>query len=175
MIAIGQPAPDFRLPGVLQGKEKTYSLSDFRNHWLLLFFYPADFTFICPTEIIGCEKRFADFKKADCFIAGVSVDPVETHKKWASELGGLSYPLLSDTTKEVSRLYSVLDEEEGVAQRASFVISPTGYVLYLVATSMNVGRSVQEIYRVLKALQSGRLCPADWQPGEETGDLSLRF
>jgi peroxiredoxin 2/4 len=175
MVTVGNPAPDFRLPGVVNGKRKNYAPSDFRNHWVMLFFYPADFTFICPTEILGCQRRFEDFRKADCSILGISVDSLQTHERWAEELGGLSYPLLSDANGEVARLYSVYDENERVAQRASFVIGPTGAILYHVATSMNVGRSIREIYRVLVALQSGRMCPADWQAGEETGETSLKY
>ena len=175
MIEIGKTAPAFRLPGVRAGRAVEFKLSDFRRRWLALFFYPADFTFICPTEVLGFHKRFSDFEQADCAIVGISVDDVETHLKWVAELGEVSYPLLSDFTKETSRAYAVFDETEGVAIRATFIINPAGVVAYETAITMNVGRSVEETYRVLKALQTGRMCPADWKPGEETGDLLLKY
>lgn len=175
MITIGKPVPSFRLPGTLNGKIKEYSLSDFRSQWLVLFFYPADFTFICPTEVLGFQKKLADFEQSNAAVVGISVDPVETHVRWAGELNGLSYPLLSDPGGKVSRLYGVFDEEEGVSQRATFIHDPEGRILYANVTAMNVGRSVLETYRVLKALQSGRMCPAEWTPGEETGEPSLKY
>lgn len=175
MIGIGKPAPQFRLPGTLNGKIKEFSLSDFRNRWLVLFFYPADFTFICPTEVLGFQKKLSDFERSNAATVGISVDPVETHIRWAQELKGLSYPLLSDVDGKVSRLYGVLDEEEGVSQRATFIHDPETIILYTAVTAMNVGRSVAETYRVLKALQSGRLCPAEWNPGQETGEPSLKY
>jgi len=108
-------------------------------------------------------------------ILGVSVDSVESHLKWAKELGGVNYPLLSDEDKTVSRLYDVLDENEGVSLRTTFIINPAGEITYLVMSHTNVGRSVEETLRVLKALRSERLCPSDWRPGEPTGDLALKY
>lgn len=140
----------------------------FRGKWLILFFYPSDFTFVCPTEIKGFNRRYDEFAAAGAAIAAVSVDDLETHRNWAGEIGGLRFPLLSDSAKEVSRLYGVLNEEDGKAHRATFIIKPDGRIGYAVVSPMNVGRSVEETLRVLKALQTGRLCPADWQPGDAT-------
>ncbi|MEE9186277.1 MAG: redoxin domain-containing protein, partial [Candidatus Binatia bacterium] len=100
---------------------------------------------------------------------------LETHRAWIEELGGVNYPLLSDAEKKISRAYGVLDESQGVSLRATFIINPKGEVSYLVVSHMNVGRSVEETLRVLKALRTERLCPSDWKPGDETGDLGLKY
>src|SRR5205085_6480901 len=99
MILLGSSAPDFELPGILNGQKRAFKLSDFNRKWLVLFFYPADFTFICPTEITGFQKQHQQFVQAGAQIAGISCDPPETHQKWIDELGGISYPLLSDTSR----------------------------------------------------------------------------
>ena len=152
-----------------------YSLKNYEGKWLVLFFYPADFTFICPTEITGFSKRVKEFRAENAEILGVSVDSVTSHRSWAEELGGIDYPLLSDEEKKVSRAYGVLDEKEGVALRATFLINPNGEVAYVVISHVNVGRSVEETLRVLKALRTERLCPSDWKPGEATGELRLKY
>jgi alkyl hydroperoxide reductase subunit AhpC len=175
MIRIGEKAPDFILKGVFQGKVSDFTIQSFQGKWLTLFFYPADFTFICPTEVAGFSRMAHQFRAEDGEIVGVSVDSVESHRKWAEELGGVNYPLLSDDEKTVSRAYNVLDEREGVCLRATFIINPAGDVSYLVVSHTNVGRSVEETLRVLKALRTERLCPSDWKPGEPTGDLKLKY
>lgn len=175
MIRIGRKAPVFALKGIFQEKVSDYSLQDFRGRWLVLFFYPADFSFICPTEVTGFSRLAREFRTEGAEILGVSVDSIESHRAWAKELGGVNYPLLSDDEKKVSLAYGVLDEKEGVSLRATFIINPEGEVSYLVVSHMNVGRSVEETLRVLKALRTGRLCPSDWRPGDEMGDLSLKY
>jgi peroxiredoxin (alkyl hydroperoxide reductase subunit C) len=175
MLRVGEKAPDFSLKGIEQGKGSDYSLQRYTGLWVVLFFYPADFTFICPTEVVGFNNLAHDFRSEKAQILGVSVDSLESHRKWAEELGGLNYPLLSDYDKEVSRAYGVLDEETGVCLRATFIINPSGQVSYMVISHTNVGRSVEETLRVLKALRTERLCPSDWQPGEPTGDLRLKY
>ena len=169
MLTIADPAPEFELPGVHQGRIRNYSLREARGKWHVLFFYPADFTFVCPTEVIGFSKKAADFRREDAGIYGVSVDSVESHRAWAEELGGIAYPLLSDTGKTVARAYHVLHPKEGVAIRATFIIDPGGVIQYSVASNMNVGRGVDETLRVLEALRTGRMCPADWKPGDPPG------
>jgi len=114
MLSIGNKAPDFSVKGIFQGKVSRYSIQDYRGKWLVLFFYPADFTIICPTEVTGFSKSAEGFRAGGAEILGVSVDSVESHLKWAKELGGVNYPLLSDEDKTVSRLYDMLDENEGV-------------------------------------------------------------
>ena len=175
MVLLGKKAPGFSLKGVLQGKVSDYSLESYKGKWLVLFFYPADFTFICPTEVAGFSKFASEFRAEQAEILGVSVDSIDSHRKWAEELGGVEYPLLSDENKEVSRAYGVLDEQEGVCLRATVVINAAGEVSYLVVSHTNVGRSVEETLRVLKALRTERLCPSDWKPGEPTGDLKLKY
>jgi alkyl hydroperoxide reductase subunit AhpC len=175
MVAVGVKAPVFDLKGIYQGRTADYSLRSYQKKWLIFFFYPADFTFICPTEVIGFSKSAPQFRAESAEILGASVDSLESHRQWIQELGGIDYPLLSDIDKTVSRAYGVLSEEEGVSQRATFIINPQNSVSYMVMSAMNVGRSVEETLRVLKALRSERLCPADWKPGTATGDLNLKY
>ncbi|MEX2163329.1 MAG: peroxiredoxin [Sulfuricaulis sp.] len=175
MLTIADAAPDFSLPGVYQGKVKNYSLSDARGQWLVLFFYPADFTFVCPTEVTGFSRMAGDFSREKALIYGVSVDSVESHRSWAEELGGIAYPLLSDTEKKVTRAYQVLHPKDGVAIRATYIIDPEGIIQYSAASNMNVGRSVEETLRVLRAACTGRLCPADWKPGGPTGGSEHKY
>jgi peroxiredoxin (alkyl hydroperoxide reductase subunit C) len=171
----GDNAPDFKAQGFFRGNVSEYSLASCKGKWLVLFFYPADFTFICPTEVIGFSKMAPAFAAENAIILGVSVDSIDSHRSWAEELGGLAYPLLSDENKTLSQAYGVLDEKEGVALRATFIINPAAVIYYQVVSHVNVGRSVEETLRVVKALRTERLCPSDWQPGEPTGDLGLKY
>jgi len=175
MVRLGASAPEFILKGIDRGRIGDYSLKLYRGRWLVLFFYPADFTFICPTEVTGFSRMVEEFRAEGAEVLGVSVDFLETHREWIEELGGVNYPLLSDADKEVSRAYGVLEENAGVSLRATLIINPNGEVKYLVVSDMNVGRSVEETLRVLKALRTGRLCPSDWKPGEGTGDVGLKY
>jgi len=147
------------------------SLADYRGKWLILFFYPMDFTFVCPTEITALSDAYEQFEELDTEILGVSTDSVYTHRAWINMpredngLGKLNFPLAADLTHKVARDYGVLVEEKGVAQRGLFIIDPEGELKYQVVTDDNVGRSVEETLRVLQALQAGGLCPANWKPG----------
>jgi len=171
---VGQPAPDFSLDALVstqQGKEfKKISLDDYRGKWLVLFFYPADFTFVCPTEIRGFNEAQDSFKKLNAEVLGASTDSKYSHLAWVQrgDLGKLSFPLLSDIRKEAARDYGCLDEKEGVALRALYIIDPQGVLQYQVVHNMDVGRSVEETLRVLEALQTGGLCPLGWKHGEKT-------
>lgn len=165
---VGHPAPDFKLQGVSHEKFEVYKLSDYKGKWVVLFFYPLDFTFICPTEITGFSKQIEEFKKLNAVVLGVSTDSVHSHKAWLKELGPLNYPLLSDMNHKVSEAYGVLLEEEGVALRGTFIIDPDGFVRYALYHDNGVGRSVKETLRVLAALQTEELCPVEWSPGERT-------
>lgn len=172
---VGMKAPDFKMEAVTGNGEdfKPVSLSDYKGKWLVLFFYPLDFTFVCPTEITGISKRIEDFRKSNAEVLGVSIDSVHSHKAWikaSPEQGGLGridYPLASDITKEVSKAFGILMEEAGIALRGLYIIDPEGVVRYSVVHDLNIGRSVDETLRVLQALQSGGLCPIDWQPGDK--------
>lgn len=170
-IQVGKPAPDFRLEGIQDPTKEyeTFSLSKHRGRWVVLFFYPADFTFICPTEIIGFSERYKEFADLNAVIFGVSTDSKHSHRAWiASEGWKLAYPLLADITKEISRAYGVLLEQEGVALRGTFIIDPEGKLRWMVISDNNVGRSVSETTRALSALQTGELCGVDWKPGAKT-------
>src|ERR1043165_7116895 len=123
MVSMGAKAPAFNLKGIHGGRVADYSLASFRGKWLVLFFYPADFTFICPTEVTGFSKTAANFRAEDAEVLGASVDSIETHRSWIDELGGLDYPLLSDVEKTMSRDYGVLIEKEGVSARATFILN----------------------------------------------------
>jgi alkyl hydroperoxide reductase subunit AhpC len=165
---IGQQAPDFKLQGVSHEEFKDYHLHDMKGKWVVLFFYPRDFTFICPTEITGFSKEHERFTKLNATILGVSTDSKHAHKAWLKELGPLNYPLLADTTQKVSGEYGVLDIEQGEAIRGTFIIDPTGKLMYALYHDNSVGRSVKETLRVLAALQTGELCPVEWEPGKAT-------
>jgi len=175
MPLVGQPAPDFDMLSTknMDTLEERVKLADYSGRWLVMFFYPADFTFVCPTEIIAINDRLAEFHDLDTEVLGVSCDSVHSHKAWINTpksgngLGGLSYPLAGDFTKEVARSYNVLVESAGEALRGLFIIDPEGIIRYDVVHDMNIGRSVDETIRVLEALQAGGLCPANWKPGQE--------
>jgi alkyl hydroperoxide reductase subunit AhpC len=168
MSLVTRKAPDFELEGVVAGEFRAVKLADYRGRWLVLFFYPLDFTFVCPTEIREFDRRRAEFEAAGAGIASVSVDSKYSHLAWQKEIGAIAYPMLSDITKEVSRQYGVLLEGQGVALRGLFIIDPEGIVRYELIHDLSVGRSVEETLRVLKALQTGELCPIDWEPGDKT-------
>lgn len=167
MSLVSKTAPDFEMEGVFEDSFNTYRLQDYRGKWLVLFFYPLDFTFVCPTEIREFSKRLPEFEQLHATILSVSVDSKYTHLAWQnSELGRVAFPMLSDLTKRASRHYGVLLEDQGVALRGLFLIDPEGIVQYEVVHGLDVGRSVDETLRVLQALQTGNLCPVNWQPGE---------
>lgn len=172
MIKVGQPAPDFTMKGYFDGKFEDYTLSEITGSgkWAVVFFYPLDFTFVCPTEITGFNKEIDAFNTLNAQVMGVSVDSVHSHKAWVEkDLGKLEFPLLSDFNKEVAEDYNVLIEEDGgVALRGTFIIDPDGILRYQVVSDNNVGRSISETVRVVKALQNGGLCPVEWDEGQDT-------
>ena len=169
-MLVGQQAPDFTLDGVVgRGDFKKISLTEFRGKWLVLFFYPLDFTVVCPTEILEFSRREADFKRLNAALLGCSVDSVYSHRAWiTANLGPLTYPLLSDIKREVSRQFGCFIEEKGFATRATFIIDPDGIVQYALYHNTDIGRSVTETLRVLEALSTGERCPAEWKRGEPT-------
>lgn len=169
-VQIGQKAPEFTLKAVnYDGKGIVdVKLHDYKGSWLVLFFYPLDFTFVCPTEITAFSKKLAEFKKLKAEVLGVSIDSVYSHKAWLKELGNLGYPLASDITKDVSRDFGILLEEKGISLRGTFIIDPEGKLRYQLVHDLGIGRNVDEVLRVLCALQTGDLCQAGWKPGEKT-------
>lgn len=167
-VRVGQNAPEFTLQSVIGDKFHDVGLDEYKGKWVVLFFYPLDFTFICPTEITEFSKRDGEFKAFNAQVLGVSIDSVYSHKAWLKELGNLNYPLLSDITKDISRKYGVLLEDKGIALRGTFIIDPEGKLRYQLVHDLGIGRSVEEILRVLGALQTGELCPVEWKPGKKT-------
>ncbi|MCC3374951.1 peroxiredoxin [Cohnella sp. REN36] len=172
---VGRPAPEFTMETV-NGDGKEFgkaSLSDYKGKWLVFFFYPLDFTFVCPTEIVALSDAYDQFKALNTEVLGVSVDSIHSHRAWINTpkndngLGQLNFPLAADITKQVARDYGVLIEEEGIALRGLFIIDPDGVLKYQVVNHNDVGRSVEETLRVLQALQSGGLCPINWKPGDK--------
>lgn len=174
---IGRPAPSFQLDAVHNGEMKNISLSDYKGKWVVLFFYPLDFTFVCPTEILAFSDRYDDFKKLDAEVLGASVDSKFTHLAWLERprkeggIHGLKYPLLSDLNKTLAADYGVL-VDNSIALRGLFLIDPDGIVQHCTINNLSVGRSVDEELRVLEAFQfcrtHGDVCPANWKPGSAT-------
>ena len=176
---VGLPAPDFTATAVVDQEFKTVSLADYRGKYVVLFFYPLDFTFVCPTEITAFSDRYADFSSRNTEVLGVSVDSQFSHLAWVQTdrknggLGDLNYPLVADLKKDIARDYNVLDEEAGIALRGLFIIGPDGVIRHSTINFLPVGRSVDETLRVLQAFQyvdshPDEVCPANWQPGEKT-------
>ena len=173
---VGQPAPDFDMPSTknIEKLDENVKLSDYKGQWLVLLFYPLDFTFVCPTELTSFSDRYEDFEGIGAAVIGVSTDSVHSHRAWLRTprdkggVEGLRYPLASDITKSVARDYGVLIEDKGIALRGLFVIDPEGTLRYAVVHDLNVGRSADETLRVIQALQTGGLCQAEWRPGQET-------
>jgi peroxiredoxin (alkyl hydroperoxide reductase subunit C) len=173
---VGQPAPNFDMPSTknIEKLNENVELNDYKGRWVVLLFYPLDFTFVCPTELTAFSDRYDDFEGIGAAVIGVSTDSVHSHRAWLKTprdkggVEGLRYPLASDITKSVARDYGVLIEDKGVALRGLFVIDPEGTLRYSVIHDLNVGRSADETLRVIQALQTGGLCQADWRPGQET-------
>ncbi|ESA33523.1 peroxiredoxin [Leptolyngbya sp. Heron Island J] len=178
-LRVGQPAPDFTATAVVDQEFKTIKLSDYRGQYVVLFFYPLDFTFVCPTEITAFSDQYGEFKGLNTEVLGVSVDSEFSHLAWIQTerkeggLGDLAYPLVSDIKKEVSAAYNVLEHEAGVALRGLFIIDKDGVVQHSTINNLSFGRSVDETLRVLQAIQHvqshpDEVCPAGWTPGEKT-------
>lgn len=176
---VGKLAPDFGVTAVFQEEFGKIQLSDYRNKkYVILFFYPLDFTFVCPTEITSFSDRFQEFAALDTEILGVSVDSKYAHLTWLQTereeggLGELEYPLIADLQKEISKAYNVL-LDSGVALRGLFIIDKEGIIQYATINNLSVGRSVDETLRILQAIQHvsenpDEACPVDWTPGAET-------
>lgn len=165
---VGEEAPMFAAEALVGKEFKHVSSEDYRGKWILLFFYPMDFTFVCPTELLELSKRHKEFEELNCQIIGVSTDSVYSHQAWAKEIGEFNYPLLADMTKEIALQYGVLVEEKGVALRGAFLIDPDGVLQSAVINNLPVGRNIDELLRVTRAFQTGELCPVGWQSGGKT-------
>lgn len=170
MVAqIGQKAPDFKAPAFVDGQMKEISLSEYKGKWVVLFFYPLDFTFVCPTEIQGFNEKKAEFDKLNVQILGGSVDSVYSHQAWCDgALGKVNFPLISDISHRISRDYGILIEDKGISLRGVFIIDPDGVLRSYLVNDLSVGRNVDEILRICQAFQTGELCPVGWKPGAQT-------
>jgi len=175
MLKPGDKAPNFDLPCTVGGAIKRVSLGALHGEMAVVFFYPHDFSFICPTEVVGFHQQREAFAAEATDIVGIGIDDAESHRRWAEELGGIGYPLAADAGGAVARLYGIFDEKEQAAMRATFILDRDRTIVYAVASQVNVGRSVSETLRVVEALRSGRLCPADWHPGDSFGPANLKY
>ncbi|XP_017490661.1 PREDICTED: peroxiredoxin-2-like [Rhagoletis zephyria] len=177
---VQQPAPDFKGTAVVGGQFKNVKLGDYKGKYLVLFFYPLDFTFVCPTEIIAFSERLGEFKAIDTEVVAVSVDSHFSHLAWTNTprkqggLGDIKFPILSDLTKQVSSDYGVLLKDSGISLRGLFIIDPKGIVRQITINDLPVGRSVDETLRLIKAFkytdEHGEVCPANWEPNKPTID-----
>eukprot|EP00775_Hariotina_reticulata_P012210 gene12210-12347_t len=186
---VGQMAPDFEAPAVIDGEIRNISLSDYRGKYVVLFWYPKDFTFVCPTEIIAFSDRFKEFDAINCQVIAASTDTEECHLAWIKtprNRGGLGYmqiPIVADTTKVIASRYGVLLEKAGIALRGLFIINPEGIIQQITINDLPIGRSVDETLRLVQAIQFhakyGEVCPANWKPGDKTivadPDRSLEY
>ena len=170
-VQVSRPAPEFTAQALVEREFKTVSLADYRGQWVLLFFYPMDFTFVCPTELVGLKDSHDEFAARKCAVVAASTDTVYSHLGWVTaeeRLGRLQYPILGDVTKSIARSYGVLLEDQGIALRGTFLIDPNGVLRWMNINDLSAGRSVEEMLRVLDALQTDKLCPCNWKQGEET-------
>ncbi|CBY14087.1 unnamed protein product [Oikopleura dioica] len=176
--AIGKPAPAFTAEAVVDSDFQQVSLSDYKGKYLVFFFYPLDFTFVCPTEIIAFSDRVEEFRKIGAEVVAASVDSHFTHLAWTKTprkeggLGKMNIPLVSDLTKSISRDYGVLLEDQGITLRGLFIIDPNQVIRQITINDLPVGRDVDETLRLVQAFQyvdkHGEVCPAGWKPGKAT-------
>lgn len=169
-IRVGDKVPSISAEALQpNGKTETIDLSSYKGKWLVVFFYPLDFTFVCPTEIRGFNSHFEEFRRLGAEVVSISTDSVYSHKAWTEHgLGPVKFPMVGDTNHNVSEAFGVLLPEKGIALRGTFIIDPKGVVRSAVINDLPVGRSVEETLRTLQALQTGQLTACEWQPGQET-------
>ena len=178
-LRVGQKAPEFTATAVVDQEFETIKLSDYRGKYVVLFFYPLDFTFVCPTEVTAFSDRYKEFESLNTEVVGVSVDSEFSHLAWiqtdrkSGGIGDLNYPLLSDIKKEISTAYNVLDLEAGIALRGLFIIDREGIIQHITINNFAFGRNVDETIRTLQAIQyvqihPNEVCPVGWKPGDKT-------
>jgi alkyl hydroperoxide reductase subunit AhpC len=175
MLGIGKKFPQFNLKAVV-GTDAKKAFIDvdnqtYKGKWLVVFSYPKDFTFVCPTEIKGFNDLNGQFKDRDAQILSLSTDNEFVHLAWKQsheDLKNLAFPMLSDIRRDLSQALGILDEKEGVAQRATFIVDPDGIIRFVYVTDLSVGRNPKEVLRVLDGLQTDELCPCNWEKGQET-------
>jgi alkyl hydroperoxide reductase subunit AhpC len=175
MLTVGDKFPAYKLQAVVsteKGKEfKDITSDDYAGKWKVIFFWPKDFTFVCPTEIAEFGKKNRDFSDRDAQVLGASIDSEYVHLAWRKDhkdLKDLPFPMLADIKRELSAALGILHKQDGVSMRATYVVDPEGIIRFASVTDMNVGRNVDEVVRVLDALQTDELCPCNWNKGEAT-------
>lgn len=175
MITVGNPFPQFELKATVSNDVhdafRVINNDTYKGKWLVVFFWPKDFTFVCPTEIAEFGKLVTEFGDRDAQILGGSTDSEFVHLAWRNnhdDLNHLPFPMLADIKRELTQALGILDAQEGVAQRATFIVDPQGITRFVMVTDLNVGRNPQEVLRVLDALQTDELCPCNWKKGEDT-------
>lgn len=181
MSLIGKGVVDFKVQSYQGGEFKEVTKEDIMGKWSVFFFYPADFTFVCPTELEDLANKYEDFKKAGCEIYSVSCDTHYVHKAWhdaSKTIQKIQYPMLADPTGVLARGFDVMIEEDGVAERGSFIVNPEGKIVAYEVIAGNVGRNADELFRRVQASQfvaehGDEVCPAKWQPGADTLKPSL--
>ena len=174
-VTIGKNVDDFSLQAFHEGKIKDLMLSDYADKWVILFFYPADFTFVCPTELEDMSEYYEKFKALGAEVLAISTDSVYAHKAWhdaSDTIKKINFPMLADTTHELARYYNVLVKDEGMAMRGTFVIDPDGVLRIIEINDNGIGRNAKELYRKLQAAKFVRenganVCPAKWEPGDD--------
>lgn len=175
MLGVGKKFPEFKLKAAVSTDPKNafkeIGTADYKGQWMVVFFYPKDFTFVCPTEIKGFGELNREFKDRDAQILAVSTDNEFVHLAWRqnhADLKDIPFPMVSDIKRELSTALGILDENEGVAQRATFIVDPEGVIRFVYVTDLNVGRNPKEVLRILDGLQTDELCPCNWHKGEKT-------
>lgn len=175
MLGVGQKFPAFNLKATvstdINDAFADITNTTYKGKWLVVFFWPKDFTFVCPTEISAFGEANDQFKSRHTQILGASIDSEFVHLAWRQnhrDLKNLPFPMLADIKRELSNDLGIIDPEEGVSQRATYIVDPEGIIRFVSVTDLNVGRNVEEVIRVLDALQNGGLCPCNWRKGEET-------
>lgn len=177
MIGIGEKFPAFEKQAVVSlDKDKEFRTITSEDHqqneeWMVMFWWPKDFTFVCPTEIAEFNKNFAEFRDRDTQLLGASTDSEFVHLAWRNnhdDLRGLRFPMIADTSKSLAEALGILEQNEKVAYRATFIVDPQGIIRWVSVNDLNVGRNVKEVLRVLDALQTDELCPCNWEKGQET-------
>jgi peroxiredoxin (alkyl hydroperoxide reductase subunit C) len=171
MSLVGQQEPAWSATAYVNGEQKTVSSKDYAGKWHVLYWYPLDFTFICPTEIKGFQGLLDDFKDDKIEVIGVSTDSFFSHKAWFADKktfpDTVTHPVIADTNHAVTRAFGVLKEDAGIAYRATVIVDDKGVIRSVAVNDLSAGRSPQEVLRTVQALQSGGLCGADWKKGEK--------
>src|SRR4249919_1836956 len=175
MLSVGEKFPQFKVKATVSNDLNTAFFdidnNTYKGKWLVVFFYPKDFTFVCPTEITGFAQVNQQFLDRDCQVLTGSTDSEFVHHAWRThhkDLADLPFPMLADVKRELTSALGILDKAEGVAQRATFLVDPNGIIRFVYVTDLSVGRNPQEVLRVLDALQTDELCPCNWKQGEDT-------